>query len=55
MNEKQELRLKVWNALHTYYWDAKKLRQWYLRLSSARPGDVSDIEKGMKKYPDLTH
>jgi hypothetical protein len=49
---REKLRLRVWDALHTYYWDAAKLRAWYERLCNGDKG-IEDIARGMDKYPDL--
>jgi hypothetical protein len=51
--ERQALRLRVWAAMHDYYWDRSKLLKWYRRLSSVSTEDVYDIEKCMEQYPDL--
>jgi len=51
--ERQELRLKVWEAMHDYYWDRAKLHAWYMRLVRG-DRDIEDIEEGMKQYPDLS-
>ena len=52
--EHQHLRTRVWNALHTYYWDAAKLRAWYTRLCD-NTGDVSDIVSGIEAYPNFQY
>lgn len=48
----EQLRLRVWAAMHDYYWDRAKLRGWYIRLCNGDKGIV-DIMRGMDKYPDL--
>jgi hypothetical protein len=53
MEQRAKLRMRVWTAMHDYYWDRAKLLEWYRRLSSLSTEDVSDIEKGMAQYPDL--